>query len=170
MIPSPELRLRTMMRSLTEVILPSLDQNNALAQEQGRLLLGHLHALLLQQPHAQRVERVDARALENLGQRLIDACAGGPITMAAAARVTAAITSGDHATLSHAIERLIVDSALDGSPAFLRTAEALVLADAKATSLRGRTWFKPMGFDADPDSLPDISTLLTTQEHSHDQT
>ena len=37
MNPSIELRIKTMIRALTEVIIPAVDPNNSLAQEQARL-------------------------------------------------------------------------------------------------------------------------------------
>ena len=169
MIPSLELRLRSMMRAVTEVILPAIDQNNSLAQEQGRLLVGHLHAMLLQLPYAARLERVEHEATGALAQRLIAASRGGPVTTAATARLNAALLRGDRIELSQAIERLIVDSAEDSAPQFMQDTERLVLAEAKATTLRGRTWFKPMGFDAEPESLTDVASLLEAQEVSYDR-
>lgn len=48
MIPSTELRLQTMMRAMTESILPALDPKDSLAQEQAGLMMGHINALLQQ--------------------------------------------------------------------------------------------------------------------------
>ena len=46
MNPSIELRIKTMVRALTEIIIPAIDRDNSLAQEQAGLLIGHLHVLL----------------------------------------------------------------------------------------------------------------------------
>lgn len=164
MNPSLDLRLKTMLRSLTEVILPALDPENSLAQEQARLLVGHLHAMLLQQPHAARFTAIEVQALRTLAERLVAASAGGPSTMAARAQVSAALNTQDHAALSHAVEALVVDSRTDGAQEFLRKLERLVLDEAKATSWRGRTWFKAMNFDANPALLSDIPTMLDAHE------
>ena len=51
MNPSIELRLRTMIRAVTEVILPAVNPHDSLAQEQAQLLIGHLHALLQHHAH-----------------------------------------------------------------------------------------------------------------------
>ena len=39
-------------------------------------------------------------------------------------------------------------------------ASTLTLAYAKATALRGRSWFSAMGFDSAPGALPSIATML----------
>lgn len=164
MNPSLDLRLNSMIRAVTEVILPALDPENSLAQEQARLLIGHLHALLLQQPHAHRLAAIETQALTGLAAQLIAASAGGPITQAATDRVSVALSNGDTAAVSHALEALIIQSRTDGSTAFLRTVTQCVLDHAKADSLRGRTWFKLMNFDSNPAELSDIPTMLAQTE------
>ncbi len=164
MNPSLDLRIRTMIRAVTEIILPGVDKDNALAQEQARLLVGHLHALQQQQPYADRLAAIEGRALKALAHKLINASAGGSVTKAATARVAAAFQTDDRAALSLTVERLIVDSAADGTEAFLQATNALVLKEAKAAANRGRAWFKLMGFDPEPEILPDIPTLISTYE------
>ena len=160
MNPTLELRFKTMIRALTEVIIPALDPANALAQEQARLLVGHLHAALLQLPHVTQVTQLEETSLNALAMSLITASAGGPLTRAATERVQSALAAEDHSSLTHAIEALIADSAADGCAEFLDASRRAVLAHAKTATVLGRSWFKPMGFDSDPASLPAISTLL----------
>lgn len=95
-----------------------------------------------------------------------------PLTVTATHRVQAALKDEalkdeDWAALSHAIEALIV-GAQDGTAAFKQTMASLVLEEAKMSSLRGRTWFKLMNFDADPGKLSDIPTMLNAEEATQD--
>lgn len=160
MKPSIELRIRSMLRAMTEVVIPAIDPDNALAQEQARLVLGHLHALSLQHPHAVRLDLLERRALELLATRLRQIAAGGPVTLAAVQRLARAQAAPAAHGLAAAIEALMVASGVDGGAEFRVAAEPLVLDYAKAAALRGRSWFMTMGFDSDPNAVPAIETML----------
>lgn len=158
MNPDLDLRLRSMQRALTEAVIPALDPDDALAQEQARLVLGHLHALGLHHRHAARFERLEDRALIVLGRALVAAAAGGPQTARAATRVSVACTTATNVAAT--IEALVLASGEDGSAEFADEAARLVLAHGKAAALRGRAWFAAMGFDSTPAALPDIERML----------
>ncbi|MBI2799284.1 MAG: hypothetical protein HYX63_03190 [Gammaproteobacteria bacterium] len=166
MNPSIDLRLRSMMRAITEVIMPAVDPQNSLAQEQIRLLLGHLHALSLQVTHAPRLAAIELNELQQLARELLTHAVGGPATQRAAARVTALVGGSDHAALAHAVEALLIASGEDGGAEFKNDAETRVLAFSRAEVLRGRAWFKAMGFDTNPERLPDIPTLLAAYDRT----
>ena len=159
MNPSVELRLRTMMRAMTEVILPAIDPTNSLAQEQARLLLGHLHALALHAAHEGTIDALEETADRALARALLAAAAGGPHTRAAQLALDTALP-GERRALLQAIEGLLLASGIDGSPEFQRASQQSVLAQARAAATLGRTWFKTMGFDPTPAALPDIQTLI----------
>jgi hypothetical protein len=163
MNPSLEVRFRSMIRALTEVIIPALDPHNSLAQEQARLLIGHLHAALLQMPTANQVVAAEHNALHGLADTLLAASSGGPVTRAATAHVRMTLAEDAPAALAHALEALVLAAAADGSVETLAASQRAVLAHAKAVSTLGRTWFKPMGFDSDPASLPELSDLLNLE-------
>jgi hypothetical protein len=160
MNPSIELRLKTMMRAVTEVILPAVDPNNSLAQEQTRLLLGHLHALLLQHAHAAELGALTRADAEALARQLLAQAAGGARTLAAADRLRTALASDESSALNHAVEDLLIASGEDGDPMFVANSTRLVLNYSRAQALHGRAWFKAMGFDSTPGSLPDVPTLI----------
>lgn len=160
MNPSIELRIRTMQRALTEVVLPAIDPANALAQEQARLLLGHLHALAQQYRDAPRLEVVDAAHLARLARTLRASAAGGPHTRAARDALAALIDADDGADLGMAVEALLVASGVDGDADFRAETTRLTLDHAREAARRGRAWFLPMGFDGDPAGLPDRADIL----------
>lgn len=160
MNPSIELRLRSMIRAITETILPAVDPGNSLAQEQTRLLLGHLHALLLQHAHAGEIAQLVKRDAERLANDLLREVRGGPQTMGAALHLRAALAGTG--SIAHAVEQLLVASGVDGDPVFVDFSERTVLDYSRSQASRGRAWFKAMGFDSAPDTLPDIPALLAT--------
>lgn len=161
MNPSIELRIHTMIRALTESIIPAVDPENSLACEQANLLLGHLHVLLQHEGREKTICDIERACLIQLAGALVDASSGGSATVAATARVRNLSDDVDTDTLSHAIEALIIDSGIDGSEAFKRTCDTLVVEHAREATRRSRIWFKPMGFDHDPEALPDIDSLFT---------
>ena len=114
MNPSLDVRFKSMIRALTEVIIPALDPHNSLAQEQARLLIGHLHAALLQMPTANQVTTTEHAALRGLAEALLTTSSGGPLTLAAADQARAALTEDDSTKLfMHFTQRLAL-GVLDG--------------------------------------------------------
>jgi len=160
MNPSIKLRIHTMIRALNEAIIPAVDPGNALAQEQANLLVGHLHVLLQHEGREQLICEVEHTELMRLGSALVEASRGGSATAAATARVRNLPKDVDTDTLSHAIEALIIDSGIDGDDAFKRACDKLVIEHGREATRRSRVWFKSMGFDHDPDALPDIDSLF----------
>ena len=52
MRPSFDLRLQTMMKAMTEVVLPAVDPDNSAAVEQANLVIGSLNLLTEQVEYA----------------------------------------------------------------------------------------------------------------------
>jgi len=144
MNPSVELRLETMLRAMTETIIPALDPGDALAREQAALLQGHIHALLQQQGREPEIDRREIQALNELGHLLLSIVEGGKQTGIACERLSKALTGEDYSELSLSIEQLIAVG--DASPAFKNAAWRPVLDYARDATTRGHQWFKPMGF------------------------
>lgn len=161
-MPSIDLRLRSLMRAVSEVILPAIDPANSLAQEQARLLLGHLHAISLQLGHEDELAAQDDETARQLAYALLASADGGTHTRAAQAALALAVNGGRHGLLE-AIDAFVLASGVDGSEACRASSLRIVLDDAHAAARHGRAWFRAMGFDPDPASLPDIPTLLAAR-------
>jgi hypothetical protein len=161
-MPSIELRLRSLMRAVSEVILPAIDPANSLAQEQTRLLLGHLHAISLQLGHEAALVEKDDEAARQLACALLASADGGTHTSAAQA-VLAFAVNGERHGLLEAIDAFVLASGVDGSETCRASSQRLVLDAGRAAAWRGRAWFRAMGFEPDPAALPDIPTLLATE-------
>ncbi|MCK9285355.1 MAG: hypothetical protein M0P39_13860, partial [Rhodocyclaceae bacterium] len=53
----PALQVQTVIKAMTDVVLPAVDPNNKLAQEQARLVIGMLHLVMQRQPLMYRYDR-----------------------------------------------------------------------------------------------------------------
>src|SRR3546814_16780178 len=77
MTPSTDERIASIIRSLTEVILPHLHADASLAQEQAQLAIGHLQILRLQIDVIQAFEAEETADARLLASELADAIEGG---------------------------------------------------------------------------------------------
>lgn len=156
MTPNIDERLASVIRSLTEVILPHLPPEASLAQEQVQLAIGHLQILRLQLdaiPGFEADELTDARTL---AAALVGAVDGGPATRAAieALRGAAEAATGTGAQGRDAlravhgrIEGLIGAVSIDGAPAAGDRLHRTILDHESLRVSKDRRWFLPYGFD-----------------------
>ena len=147
MIPSVDDRLASIVRALTDVVLPALPPEAGLAQEQVQLSIGHLQILRSQLddlPGFEADELADAIALGNQLVGMTDAPAlAAAVGEAAHAQGPAAIRSSRVAI--HAAIDAITPTAAH-HPAMV---EAIMKAE-KARVVKDRAWFAPFGFDIAP--------------------
>lgn len=152
MIPNVDDRLASVVRALTEVVLPHLPPEASLAQEQVQLAVGHLQILRAQLdslPRYEHEELADARALGGA----LAKCSGDAQTSAAAtAVVTAANAQGNDGRvllkgINQAIEALVRAVAADGDAATKAQLSATILKHEHARAQKDRQWFAPFGFD-----------------------
>lgn len=152
MIPNVDDRLASVIRALSEVVLPHLPPEASLAQEQVQLAVGHLQILRAQLdalPGFEREELSDARAL---GAALV-ACEGGAETGAAVASLQAAVAAqGDDGrallkAINEAIEALVRAVAVDGGATTRTQLSATILKHEHARAQKDRQWYAPFGFD-----------------------
>lgn len=144
MIPSTELRLNTMLRAMTESILPALDPSDSLAQEQAGLLMGHINALIQQQGKEHEIVEQEYEDLAELADHLLSIAEGGKETLEAKEKITRALDVKSKTALSLAVEQLIIAS--DVSDTFKKVSRQPILDYAHNSTKRGLDWFKPMGF------------------------
>lgn len=159
MIPSTDERLASVVRALTDVVMPSLPPEAGLAREQVELSLGHLQILRAQLDEIgpyEAEELADARAL---GEAL-SGCEGGAESSTASAILTdnLAMATGAKApadvrtariAIHDAIAALLRAVAADGEAATRSRIRCLILEHEKRRVVKDRTWFAPFGFDID---------------------
>lgn len=158
MIPTIDERLASVVRALTDVVLPSLPPEAALAQEQIELSIGHLQILRAQLDAAPAYEAEELADAVALG----DALAGLRTDREAAERAQAALRSalaqarsaarpeaGRNAriAINAAVDALVVAVGKGGGR--VEVYEAILRAE-KARVAKDRRWFAPFGFDMAP--------------------
>jgi hypothetical protein len=154
MTPTVDERLASIVRSLTEVILPHLPDDASLAQEQVQLAIGHLQILRSQLdnvPAYEREELVDSVAV---AKALIVGVSGGAVT-SAAIRDLSAVTSaadgsdvrGQTTALNKAVDALVKAVSADGAADAKASLSRIILEHEKVRVLKDRKWFLPFGFD-----------------------
>jgi hypothetical protein len=164
-----------MIKAMTDVVLPALDPNNRLAQEQARLVLGTLALMAKQLPLQYRfdcdalgrlidfahelrehvgasnaqyaVERLEARA--GAASHVLERAQADPEELVSAIH---SLRSAIGAAVSAVSER--------ASASQFAGVQQSVLAHAKDQLLRDRSWLLIQGWEPDPATVPPIDTLL----------
>ncbi len=182
MVPTINSRLQSMVRAMQDVVLPALDADNAIAQEQGKLVLGSLSLLLGQIDYAHTFEVIEARDLCALLAEIAAMAQTSRLTEVALEAVQTELnqarslieiaTTPVHVLqqvnhdLRDALAHLIEQIERVGSRELAR-ALALRVLDFSATQLtRERSWVAGTGFDP-PGSVPDIPTALSDSTTKH---
>lgn len=156
MTPNVDERLASVIRSLSEVVLPHLPPEASLAQEQVHLAIGHLQVLRLQFddiPAYEAEERADAAALASA---LVAAVTGGEATSRAAGELALAVQAADGSggrselsLLNKGIERLVAAVSADGADGARQALSRLIIDHERRRVLKDRRWFAPFGFDTE---------------------
>lgn len=158
MNPSSQLRLSTMMRAMTDIILPAIPASESMAQEQSQLLIGHIAALMAQDGRERELVDYNARHLMACATRLLALAESESLSDEKLIDLRAAVTANDTAKVAFALERLMAQC--DVSDGFKRESSVLLMQYARQHSVAGRSWFSPMGFDSKPSELIDVANLL----------
>jgi hypothetical protein len=153
MIPSVNDRLASVVRALTDVIMPSLPSEAGLAQEQIQLAIGHLQILQAQLDGTPAFEAEEAGDAKALGEALITAGEGGSQTTAALAALKSAVETEASArdarvAIHTAIDGLVKAAAADGSADFQSALGKIIIDHQTPRTMKDRKWFELMGFDA----------------------
>lgn len=144
MTPSSTLRIKSMIRSVGEIIVPAVGSKDSLAQEQVKLLMGHLNALLVQAGHESTIQNLETKHLSELAEKLIILAKEEGVPENIFKSVSQTLQAGDMNLLSQAVENLV--SSTDTSENFKKRSWNIVLDFGSDAANRGREWFKPMGF------------------------
>lgn len=153
MTPTTDERLASVIRALTEVILPHLPAEASLAQEQAQLAIGHLQILRLQFDSVHGFEAEELADAKALAAELASAIDGGKDTTAAAAALENAINEDSAdvraslSALNRVVERLVQAVSVDGSDRARARLTEIILRHERARVEKDRRWFLPYGFD-----------------------
>ena len=172
----PALQLSSMAKAMIDVVIPSIDPTNKLAQEQARLISGLLQLMSRQLPLSYRFgcdELARQVALADvLSQQVPRAGASGDaLDEMAAARTAAAALLEQAKVAPDQIEQAVhrIKAATSGAVsvsyevadvATQKEIERSVLDYSREQTLRDRSWVLMQGWEPDPKAVPDIGTLI----------
>ena len=159
----PELQLQTMIKAMTDIVLPAVDADNRLAQEQARLVIATLQLVAKRLLIAYRYDRDELTRYVALAADLLSAAtpqlAGEVVTrldlLAAQGAEVLARARAEPLELETAVValRASVGQLTEASrAAHDPTLGRLVLAAAKVEL--DRALVVDIGFEADPDDMP----------------
>ena len=146
MIPSIDDRLASVIRAMTDLILPSLPPEAGLAIEQAQLSIGQLQIIRAQIDAAPAYEQEELDDARGLGAALLDGGAGGHATEAALAGLRAALVTdmgpdptavrAARVAIHAAIDALIKAMGVDGEAAYRSAAGQRILRALVGNTIR----------------------------------
>lgn len=172
-----DIQIQSILKSIADVVLPAIDPGNKLAQEQMRLCMGLLDLMARQLPLQFRFDCDELTRLLALAQRL------------RALSTPEQVQPGTRATLARDIDRasdvvararaepdevltavralravtstLVREACQHGDAASTQAIERAVMDSSQQQLLRDRAWLIAQHWEPDPQSLPDIASLLS---------
>ncbi|MGQ0699590.1 MAG: hypothetical protein ACT4PZ_15280 [Panacagrimonas sp.] len=172
----PQVQIQSVIKALSDVVLPALDPQNKLAQEQVRLVMGVLALMAKQLPLQFRFDCDELARLIEFSNELQTLAKGGGETLAAAAALAesakaASLTAERAKAGPDEVERAVRDLRAatgnlitkvyeDGEGSSRDRIQESVLAMSKEQLLRERSWVLTQGWEPDPKAVPAIETLL----------
>jgi hypothetical protein len=172
----PAFLLQTIVKAMADIILPAVDPNNKLAQEQVRLVIGMLNLVTSRLPLMYRYDRDElsrflalASTLQSLAKELPDADvalqaledtfeSGGDVLSRARAEPSELETA--NFDLREKIGALITVLYTATDATKLEQISKAINSHAKEQLLRDRSWLISQGWEPDPAAIPDIETLI----------
>lgn len=166
----PDIQIQSIIKSLTDVVLPALDPDNKLAQEQSRLIVGLLGLMASQLPLQFRYDCDELSRLLRFADDLQREAGITDATLAAqrarGADVLERARSGPDQVLQavrdlRASTGALISRVFEGDDAAAQDrVQKAVLAMTSEQLLRERSWLKTQNWEPDPESVPPIETLL----------
>ncbi len=172
----PALQIQTSIKAMMDVVLPAVDPNNKLAQEQARLVIGMLNIVLQRLPLTYRYDRDELARFLALSETLQEQARDLPGAKEALHALVGCTEAGEDVLdraraepselesanfdLREKIGALITAIYVGSDTAKLKHISKTVTAHTREQLLRERSWLIGQGWEADPKSIPAIETLI----------
>jgi hypothetical protein len=172
-----EIQIQSILKAMTDVVLPAVDPKNPLAQEQTRLCMGMLSVMATQLSRQYRFDCDELGRLLKLSQGMQALPAASKLAPKAVDKLAQGLHIGsdvlararaEPSELLDAVRGLrvatssFVQESFENDLSGLETLEVkrLVLDSTKEQLLRDRAWVLAQGWEAEPQAIPPIDTLL----------
>ena len=172
----PKLQIQTMIKAMTDVVVPAVDPNNQLACEQAQIVLGMLNLMAARLPWQFQYDLDELDRALRLSAEILENGSGGSSTQSAlraleqSTRDAHSIADAAKASpekLEHAILALRTHTSevvhaiwIDGDADCRETIGRAVLNVSKEQINRERSWFAPQGWDTQENSPAPLETFL----------
>ena len=165
----PDIQLQSMIKAMNDIVLPAVDADNRLAQEQARLVIATLQLVAKRLPIAYRYDRDELARYVALSRDLlaqVSASLADPLVAHLQQLVSAGADVLERAraepaelelsvfALRAAVGDLIQETRTQNDPRCRAAVRKLVLAAAKVELDRERALVVDIGFEADPNDMP----------------
>jgi len=164
----PDIQIQSVLKSLTDIVLPAIDPHNKLAQEQSRLCIGLLALMAQQLPIQFRFDCDELARLIDLAGRLRSSVPDSEL--AAVQRRAEDVLSRAKATpddvllsvreLRSATSAVVTRAYEDSDAATVERVQTIVLATSKEQLLRDRSAMLMQNWESDSKAIPPLSQLL----------
>lgn len=167
MNPDIDLRLKSILKALSDVILPALPADERLARDQANLVMGHLNIIAEQWKHALTFELENlALACELAGELAgfnVEPALGEDLIASLSAAESVDRSSYDAVSDAHRQLKAVIDRLLavgQGKTPMPPAMLAAVLRYNQRRAPRERIWHRGAGLDPDAAQLAPISALF----------
>jgi hypothetical protein len=176
MVPDFALRIHAMIRSLREVVLPALPNDEMLAIDQANILVGYLGIMAQQHDRVLEYLLVELAEYAELLGAMVEDARGARSIEHAVAKARAALDlaapilqmpiprqgelSALVRSLKESVDELLLAARQDGTPAYRQASSKRVMLQAEQQILRERVWFRASGFELAASQLPSIDDVL----------
>ncbi|RUT76906.1 hypothetical protein EHM94_17895 [Marinobacter sp. NP-6] len=173
----PEFLIQTILKTMADTVVPAVDSNNKLASEQAQLVIAMLGIIQQRLPLMYRFDRDELSRSIELSEALLHHGEDVPAA-ASALQKLASCTKNSRDTLRLAqidpndlkaanfalrekVSELVNTLYSESKTSDLKQINDLITNHAREQLLRDRAFLASQGWEADPDAIPPLDTLLT---------
>ncbi|MGQ0619779.1 MAG: hypothetical protein ACT4QA_07630 [Panacagrimonas sp.] len=165
-----------LIKALTDVVLPAVDPDNKLAQEQAQLIIGSLHLIAQRMPLQYRYDRHELGSFLELARQLAHGATGSPEMASAASSLASSVATGREVfarvgaepgeietanlALRESIGLVVQAAATLRDEPRRKAIESAVMAHSKEMLLRERAWLAMQGWEGKDHALPAVESLI----------
>lgn len=169
-------QIPTLVKAMTDVVLPAVDPQNKLAQEQAQLIIGSLSLMAQRLPLQYRYDRHELQSFVSLAGELEQAAGDAPEVSASVDALQTVVRQGQdvlsragaepveleqaNLELRHAVGQVIQASLALPDTARRGALEQAVMAHGEAMLQRERSWLAPQGWEGKDTTLPPLDELI----------
>jgi len=149
MSPDESSRLASVIRALSDIVLPAVREDEPLAQEQLQLAIGHLAIIQAQIEGGHDFKATELADRQSLAQALLEITKTEDAIKPQVEHLSGLADSGGLVPISQAIQELIFAVSTISDEEIRLSVFETVLQHESARAVKDRRWFEPMGFDAE---------------------